>query len=261
MEFYCPDCMGTLVSADAQTARCSIHGGEFRILFSRAPLPLPARPSDAPPPELTEAAMCAAHPNVPAAFACQDCGKPICMTCAFPEPDGHVCGSCATRRALNPAAAPAAIPQGVRCVQHPNVAATAQCYSCRGYMCATCAFSLPGGFQVCPTCATTTKRPLSSKRKKLLVGSYACAIWCSLIMVALLAGLFQTLGKTQGGEAAVGLIMSLFLLAPSITGLALAVGAMDRRLSNSFAMWGAAIWNGLILGVFVLMMIVGMFMK
>jgi hypothetical protein len=261
MEFYCPECMGTLVSADGQTAHCSIHGGEFRILFSRAPLPLPARQADAPPPQLMEAAMCAAHPAVAAAFACRDCGTPICSTCAFPDPDGHICASCATRRAMNPVAAPQAIPEGMRCVQHPNVTATAQCHSCRGYMCATCAFSLPGGVQVCPTCATMTKRPLTSKRKKFLIGSYACAVWCSVIMAALLGGVFAKMGATKEGEEAVGLLLFLFLLAPGITGVALSVGSMDRRLPNPLAIWVAAIWNGLLLAVFFLLMIVGLFMK
>jgi hypothetical protein len=95
----------------------------------------------------------------------------------------------------------------------------------------------------------------------MLVGSYACAVWCSIIMVALLGGAFAQMGKTKAGEEAVGLLLSMFLLAPGITGLALGIGAMDRRLSNSFAMWAAAIWNGLLLGVFVLLMIVGLFMK
>jgi len=48
------------------------------------------------------------------------------------------------------------------------------------------------------------------------------------------------------------------LLVPSIIGVALAVSSMDRRLTNTIGMWIALIWNGVILGGFLLLLIVGM---
>ena len=37
MDMLCPECMGSLVSSDGQTAVCSTHGGRYQVLFSRYP--------------------------------------------------------------------------------------------------------------------------------------------------------------------------------------------------------------------------------
>jgi len=124
-------------------------------------------------------------------------------------------------------------------------------------MCDTCKFELPGGIQICPSCATTPRTTLSPKRKKMLIGSYALAAWCTLVMGALFAGVFQAMGKDKAAEQALGILLMFILLGPAIVGVALGVGVMDRRLPNTMAMWIATVWNGLILGGFILLMIVG----
>jgi hypothetical protein len=263
MEFFCPECMGTLVSVDGQQAKCSVHGGEFQILFSRAPFPLPERDPNAPVPVLTEPAMCANHPDVPAAFACRDCATPICTTCAFPEVDGtHCCPACASRRAANP---PAqlwhVIPAGTFCAQHPTVPATSKCKACGAYMCGTCAFTMPGGILVCPACVAAPPKGLSPKRKKLLIGSYVAAVFASIAMVVLLALAGGVFGGLEGKDKdeIVGVLMMLFFLGPAITGFALGISARDRRLHNSFVIWIPTVWNGLYVAIFILLMIVGLF--
>lgn len=126
-------------------------------------------------------------------------------------------------------------------------------------MCDTCKFDLPGGFVLCPHCATTPKTTLSPKRKKMLVASYALAVWCTIVMAAMFGGVFRGMAEDKAGEAAIGVLLSFLLLGPSIVGLALGIGVMDRRLNNTMAMWIAVAWNGLILGAFILLMIIGIF--
>jgi DNA-directed RNA polymerase subunit RPC12/RpoP len=261
-ELLCPECLATLESRDGQTARCTTHGGEFQILFLRSPLPTPPRDLNTPPIALAAGAMCLQHVSVPASYACRDCGTPICGTCAFEESDGsHVCPSCAGRRlAFGPPRTTAApsVAAGVCCLQHTHLQATAQCKTCGAFMCDTCKFEMPGGIQICPSCATTPRTTLSPKRKKMLIGSYALAGWCTLVMGALFAGVFQGMVKDKASQQAFGLLLMFILLGPSIVGVSLGVGVMDRRLPNTITMWIATAWNGLILGGFILLMIVGM---
>jgi len=80
-------------------------------------------------------------------------------------------------------------------------------------------------------------------------------------MAALLAGAFKSMAKNKADQEALGMLLMLLLLAPSIIGMALGVSSMDRRLPNSIAMWIATIWNGMILVGFILLMIIGIFMK
>jgi len=80
-------------------------------------------------------------------------------------------------------------------------------------------------------------------------------------MAALLAGAFKGMARNKEDQEAFGMLLMLLLLVPSIIGVALGVSSMDRRLPNSIAMWIATIWNGMILAGFLLLMIVGLFMK
>lgn len=261
MELLCPECLGTLESRDGRSAQCATHGGEFEILFARHPLALPQHDANIPPPLLVEGAACAQHPSVAAVHACTSCGTPICAVCDFEQADGsHWCPDCAHRAAANPSVLmpQAQMPAGVHCVQHPHLQATSQCKVCGAFMCSTCVFDLPGGMKLCPTCATTPQTALSPKRKKMLIGSFALAVWCTLVMVALFAGMFKSMVTTKDDEQALGFVLMLILIVPSIVGLALGMSSMDRRLPNTIAMWIATVWNGLILGAFILLMIVGL---
>ena len=125
-------------------------------------------------------------------------------------------------------------------------------------MCATCDFLLPGNVHLCPGCATKPQTVLSSKRKKMLIASFVLAMWCTLVMAAIVSGAFREMGRYAGSRAVLGWLLTLILLIPAITGTSLGVSSMDRRLTNTIAMWIATIWNGLILGAFILLMIIGM---
>jgi hypothetical protein len=101
----CPECRGRLVYVDPTRTRCSVHGGEFRILFWRgahgatdaeSPDPSTAATATAgtPPP-----IMCASHPRQPAVRRCNVCGAGACATCDFAFPgEVHLCPRCATAK-------------------------------------------------------------------------------------------------------------------------------------------------------------------
>lgn len=80
-------------------------------------------------------------------------------------------------------------------------------------------------------------------------------------MGALFAGVFRSLAQSKEGQDALGMLLMLILVAPAIVGVALGVSSMERRLPNSMAMWIAAIWNGIILAGFFLLVIVGLMAK
>ncbi len=276
MDLICPQCLGTLEMQDGQSARCTVHGGEFRVLFSRwQPPPPPAPPvvpTETQTPSMTavpDGVVCVQHASVPAVFLCQNCSQPICAVCAFPvEGGGQICPNCFERLpGVRPATEPSSfaapppvvsqVPEGVRCVQHPHLPATRQCRTCGAFMCATCDFTLPGGIHLCPACATTPKTKLSPRRRNLLVGSFALAVWCTIGLAILLSGALADTVQTKEGEQAVGVALTFLLLIPAIIGMALGFSAVDRRLPNPPVLWIATIWNILIVGGFVLLCIVG----
>lgn len=270
MEMLCPDCMGPMVAMDGQSARCTLHGGEFRVLLSRfeiSPLPEAVPPDSELTHTLTAGSVCVQHPNVAAAYACTVCGAPVCATCAFSETGGRqLCPQCMGRAVaarptgqMRVGSGPSA-PDGARCVQHPHVQAVYQCKVCGAFTCATCDFALPGGIHVCPACAASPQTNLSPRRKKLLIGSYVLAVWTTIAGGLLMSGIFAEIGKTKEGEAMLGVIFSLALLVPSIIGTSLGFSAKERRLPNPTAVWIAVIWNSMVLGGLVLLCIIGSFM-
>jgi len=266
MEMYCPDCMGTLTTSDGKTARCDTHGGDYTILFSSWKPPAPVVPDEPLSPvdfQFKSGMMCHQHPAVSASFVCRNCGTPLCELCAFADEQGNrFCPGCISRRTPSASGLDVppriSIPAGVHCVQHPNVDATQICKSCGAYMCATCDFALPGGIHICPACAAAPKTTLSRKRKKLLSISYVLAAWSTLVFTALLAGYFAKFVKTKDDVQMVGIMLLVFLLGPSLAGLAMACSALEKRLTNPPSLWIAVIWNGLITGGFILLDIIGL---
>lgn len=283
MDLVCPECLGTLIPQGEESVRCSTHGGEYKVLFSRQ-LPPALTPAGAvsealgsagteesqPPMIPASQCFCTQHPRVQAAFLCRICGKPMCWTCAFREPDGTaLCPECFAHPGVVEPSPPPAIeraasepmPAGAHCIQHPQVAATQRCRLCGALVCDTCDFVLPGNVHVCPTCASKPRSGLSPKRKKLLIGSLALALWTTVGMTCLLCGAFAAMVQSNAEQEALGMVLMLFVLFPAVVGLGLGISVKDRRLANPPSIWIAIIWNAIMVGSFVLLMIIGILSK
>jgi len=265
MEMLCPECLGTLVSDDGQRAKCSVHGGEFQILFSRTAQPAwSSSLTPAPPPIIAAApGMCVQHSNLKAAFVCSACSQPICSLCAFPREDGsRICPACAGDPG-NSRSGPRLVgsddrpPPGIhalKCLQHPNVSAAQVCKLCGAPMCATCDFLLPGNLHVCPRCVADPPKRMTSRRKRLIVASYILAVWGTVGLVVFMSGLFASMG-----EVGLEVIFAVFLFIPALVGGALGISCIDRRLSNPPSVWGTAIWNISLLAIHILLRVVAQF--
>ena len=128
-------------------------------------------------------------------------------------------------------------------------------------MCATCDFTLPGNLHVCPACAAAPRTALSSRRKGLLIGSYALGVVSTVGMALVLGGAFAELSRSKGGQEAIGTIFSAIVLVPGVVGMTLGFSAIDRRLANPLSIWIATIWNVVIVAAFLLLGIIGILMK
>lgn len=255
--------MGLLEARPAGVARCTSHGGEYKILFWREGVPPVLPPASEAP---STGVACINHKNLPALFLCRRCDAAMCDLCSFPQPDGtRLCPSCAIAAASEPASlshggisAVALAVQGRTCPQHPGVAAVQICHICAAPMCSTCDFLLPGDLHICPACATKPQTSLSPKRKKMLITSFLLAAWCTVVMGAVFSGMFRNMIKTREDQAALGYLIFIILLVPAIVGVSLGVASMDRRQSNSIATWIATAWNGVILGGYVILILIGL---
>jgi hypothetical protein len=240
--------MGVVVAVDATNARCSVHGGKFRVLFARQPMNLPN----------ASGRVCSRHPDMPAIATCNACGTALCATCEFP--DGHggrLCPSCATSGAGAGPSTSAPTPATVMCATHRTMPAVHYCGVCRTPICATCDFSFPPNVHLCPKCATTPNTTLSSTRKTVLIWSFVLAVWGTLAVAVLMSGVLARTVHSKEDLNSLGIAIGFTVFVPAIVGLALSVSGLDRRLSNPPAIWAAVIWNGLIGAILLLLTILG----
>jgi hypothetical protein len=150
----------------------------------------------------------------------------------------------AEQNARAPSYPPASAPRGVMCAKHPEVPAIQVCKTCGKGVCQTCDFVF-ANVHICPDCAAKPQTTLSRKRKTSLVWSYVLVAWSTMCIMALLCGV----------RAA-----AYFILIPSLIGLGLAFGSFDRRLVNPVAVWISVVWNCIVVGIFVILLIVGLVM-
>lgn len=272
----CPSCGYPRTFATGRCTRCGYQfTDDIPVAGPVDAEPITERPSHMQP--VAEAPpMCLNHPTVPASARCDYCGVHICSTCDFLVPPAasessvlnigremHACPNCVTTRRSS--GAPQRLPQqtlplagGVMCTQHPDVSAVRRCGLCVATMCATCDFELPGHFHLCPTCATTPQTALSPRRKKLIGFAYALAAWSTLTMAVLFTGALGAMtDQSKEAEAAIGLLAGILIFVPTLGGTALSFSALDKRLGNPPAIWGAVIWNGVLLALWVVLSVVG----
>jgi hypothetical protein len=103
--------MGAVVPTTGMMARCTIHGGTYRVLFDRSRVARAAAadgtdtPFESPgsmlglsaPRARTPEVPCARHPEALTTVRCANCRAAVCATCDFAfEGDLHFCPDCAT---------------------------------------------------------------------------------------------------------------------------------------------------------------------
>lgn len=150
------------------------------------------------------------------------------------------------------------IPEGTMCHIHLAVPAVQICQICQKPICKTCDFAFPNNIHVCPNCVNKPLT-LSPRQKKSLVWSYVMAAIATLgyFFTLLLAAV---LGPDLPDQVS-GLIFMLLVLAPSITGISLAINARTRNRKKTISIWIALIWNSLVIGIFLVLVLVGLFMR
>jgi hypothetical protein len=212
---------------------------------------------------------CSNHPGKEGQHLCRRCFAPICEICRFPGDEGlSFCPVCCQEEGAknegqlrpddstqNPAVA------GLKCSVHPDNDAAQLCQVCGARVCKTCDFFISHSVHLCPTCASRPNTELSKSRKNRLVGSYVLAGVATVAFAYFMSGMAFEEYMTEQEEEAVGYLMSLTVLLPSIIGVALSMGTKDKRLYNPPAITGAIIWNTLLLVIFVIMAILGNFME
>lgn len=266
MELVCPDCRGELQISNGRSANCPLHGGVYEILFDRegeAVMKTPERPADGKP--------CEAHPRQAAVADCSACGKTLCGMCSFEAGGRHYCADCAVSgaNAELPPASTETVPREpwrrfavplVKCAQHSEIDAVAQCRGCSNGVCETCDFAMPGGLHFCPACVDNAgSEEISPKRKRMAIASIVLAAYCTFMYVFMITGaLYRALGSPTDLQA-LGCGIMLVLYAPSVVGTALAATARDRRLRNTTMIWIGLVWNLVILAVLGIQFVVGIF--
>jgi hypothetical protein len=154
------------------------------------------------------------------------------------------------------------MPEGTMCALHTSVPAAHRCACCRGFMCGTCDFNLGGGLHVCPTCAmASATQGLGSRRKRNVIFGYALAAIATITLVLLMVGAFAPLLKGENGQFVAGVLISVFTFGPAAAGFGVASSAVERHLPNTFAIWGAIIWNLLIIASFMALTVIGLTSK
>jgi hypothetical protein len=265
----CPACLKPLEITNSESAHCSPCEKKFEILFRRdQPVTTTMARSflqddgwQVAEMSLSPGQKCSQHPDSEAEYACATCRKPLCKTCTVLQADGSpLCADCDAVRHSIPSVSKTETPQvaeGVMCVNHPGVQAMVQCKICRTAICATCDFIFPGNLHICPKCVIFEGEGLSSKRKKMLIWSYVSAVLASFFLMAFF-------GAASGMSDGVGMMGALtglgfLVLAASVTGTGLGFSAIDKRQKNPMVLWIAAVWNLIIVGIYVLLSIIGTF--
>lgn len=260
MSLLCPECLAPLDTSDGRVARCTTHGGQYRILFLRG-----------------------ADAAAPFEVACPQCGRKYqvrveqvgknarCQTCQtlFPIaiPERFPLNPPGTPPDLPPPSSgpgragagslPGVDPNAPDCVNHPAIKSTRQCTSCGAPVCETCAFKFPPDLIVCPACAAAPRTALSPKRRAFLIWSFLCAGGATAFMAALLSGVFANAIHNEVDRQAFGTFFLVVVLGLTLPGIGLSAGARLPRQPTPVGVWIALIWNIVMLAAFMLLCLIG----
>lgn len=150
----------------------------------------------------------------------------------------------------------------VACSNHPRVNADKECARCSTQICGTCAFTFPDNLILCPSCATAKPEMMTDKRRKGRLISFIMAGVATLAIVLLFSGVFAGAFERMSDaefELIVGWAFTLLTLVPSIIGFSFGIGALNKRRGNPISIIVPTVWNGILLGIWILLTIIGNF--
>jgi hypothetical protein len=97
---------------------------------------------------------------------------------------------------------------------------------------------------------------VSSKRRNRVLGAYGIAVWSTLgFFISIIAA--AAVAEDRQTAEVVGNAMGVLVFLPALAGLGLGFSSIDRNLVNPWWVWGAAVWNALIVVGFVLLLVIG----
>lgn len=98
---------------------------------------------------------------------------------------------------------------------------------------------------------------MSSKRKALVGWALGMAAWSTIGMVLMFSGMLAREFTNEKDLQAFGVLIGALVGLPSLIGGGLGISSLDRRLGNPPIVWVTAIWNILLLSVWLLLVIIG----
>ncbi len=148
------------------------------------------------------------------------------------------------------------------CSNHPKVTAEETCGRCKAPICITCAFTFPNDLLLCPSCATEKPEVMTPKRRKGRLISFVMAGIASFFLILLFGGaMFPILGNMpeEDYEAFLGVLFIFLILVPAVVGLSFGIGVLNKRRGNPMSVLAPVIWNGILLGIWIFLTILGTF--
>ena len=222
MPVNCPQCGSPMSEASASSARCARHGA-YTILFKRS--------------------------------AVDDGTIPLAQSALPPPPAGP--STLPYAQASYMPYAQVAVPQAALgpCQNHRQVAAVQRCTKCSARVCGVCDFSFPGDIHLCPRCVTSASGGISSGRRGMLIASFALAGAATFLLIVMILGFAGHFISRESAMLAGIIIISVAVC--SVIGTGLGFGTINRQLANPISLWIAALWNGLLAGAMILLLLIG----
>jgi hypothetical protein len=121
----------------------------------------------------------------------------------------------------------------------------------------TCDFFFPPNIHLCPVCVATAHTNLTPQRKKYLVTGFVMAAISSLAIVTMLSGALAGFADSPLAVVVLGAIMIFLVAVPAAVGSGVAWAAYRPGGPNSIGIWISMIWNLLLLGGVVMLLIIG----
>jgi len=147
------------------------------------------------------------------------------------------------------------------CANHPKVKAEYICRMCGAHICKTCVFEFDNNVLLCPNCVNKPQ-PLSINQKELLNWSYIMAVITTLgwVFMFLLRASNPSIIKDEGNKGIMEWYMIIFIIIPPIVGIVKGSRARFHHQKNPTSIKIALIWNIILIGFFLLLMIMGIVM-